>query len=189
MDTRDQALTKLTRLHDESHPTPHRPASLRRNYSLLVGSNMELAMEKGWWWRRPKIPLSGAPNGLQIWPPDEEQEVAAASYRKTRWNFLSHFFSPKIGIYSAGIRVSGAMRWAKPTRARPGGLPRPGGCCSPWASSSLDFGSNNSHIFWNNSPKSFVPFWELLFLHKNNTMVVVLKTTLVRVSFIQIMQI
>ena len=23
-------------------------------------------------------PLSGAPNGLQIWPPDEEQEVAAA---------------------------------------------------------------------------------------------------------------
>ena len=25
MDTRDQTLTKLTRLHDESHPTPHRP--------------------------------------------------------------------------------------------------------------------------------------------------------------------
>ena len=23
-------------------------------------------------------PLSGAPNGLQIWPPDEEQEVTAA---------------------------------------------------------------------------------------------------------------
>ena len=29
-------------------------------------------------------PLSGAPNGLQISPPDEEQEVAAAPYRKTR---------------------------------------------------------------------------------------------------------
>ena len=29
-------------------------------------------------------PLSGAPNGLQIWPPDEEQEVAVASYRETQ---------------------------------------------------------------------------------------------------------
>ena len=66
MDTRDQALTKLTRLHDESHPTPHRPASLWRNYSLPVGSIMELAMEKGWWWWRSKIPLSEVPNGLQI---------------------------------------------------------------------------------------------------------------------------
>ena len=26
-------------------------------------------------------PLSGAPNGLQIWPPDEEQEVAVAPYQ------------------------------------------------------------------------------------------------------------
>jgi hypothetical protein len=39
------------------------------------------------------------------------------------------------------------------------------------------------------SPKSFVQFQELLFLHKNNTMVVLLKTASVRVSFIQIMQI
>ena len=129
MDTRDQALTKLTRLHDESHPTPHRPASLWRNYSLPVGSIMELAMEKGWWWRRLKIPLSGAPNGLQIWPPEEEQEVAVDLYRKTWWNFLSDFFPPKIGFYSVGIRVSGATRWAQPTRARLGGLVRPGVSC------------------------------------------------------------
>ena len=99
------------------------------------------------------------------------------------------FFSVRIGIYSGGIRVSGATRWAQPTRVRPGGLARPGGCWPPWPPSSVDFGSNNSHIFWNNSPKSFVPFRELLFLHKNNTMVVLLKTTLVRVSSIQIMQI
>ena len=84
MDTRDQALTKLTRLHDESHPTPHRPASLQRKYSLPVGSIMELAMEKGWRRRRSKTPLSGAPNGLQIWPPDEEQETAAAPSREMR---------------------------------------------------------------------------------------------------------
>ena len=43
-------------------------------------------------------PLSGAPNGLQIWTPDEEQEVAEAPYRKTRWNFLSDFFSPEMWI-------------------------------------------------------------------------------------------
>ena len=30
-----------------------------------------------------KTPLSGALNGLQIWPPDEEQEVVAAPYRET----------------------------------------------------------------------------------------------------------
>jgi len=30
------------------------------------------------------IPLFGAPNGLQIWSPDEEQGVMAAPYRKTR---------------------------------------------------------------------------------------------------------
>ena len=30
---------------------------------------------------RTKIPLFGAPNGLQIWPPDEEQEVTVAASR------------------------------------------------------------------------------------------------------------
>ena len=32
----------------------------------------------------PPPPLSGAPNGLQIWPPDEVDEVAAAPYHKTQ---------------------------------------------------------------------------------------------------------
>ena len=31
-----------------------------------------------------KIPLFGAPNRLQNWPPDEEQETAAAPSRGTR---------------------------------------------------------------------------------------------------------
>ena len=31
-----------------------------------------------------RIPLSGALNGLQICPPEEEQGLAAALYRKTR---------------------------------------------------------------------------------------------------------
>ena len=29
-------------------------------------------------------PLSGAPNGLQIWPPNEEQEVTVAPSRGSR---------------------------------------------------------------------------------------------------------
>jgi hypothetical protein len=46
-------------------------------------------------------------------------------------------------------------------------------------------------FYWinKNSSESFRTFWELLFLYKNNTMAILLKTTLVRVSFIQIMQI
>ena len=39
------------------------------------------------------------------------------------------------------------------------------------------------------SPWTFKSFGELLFLHKNNTMAILLKTALVRVSSIQIMQI
>ena len=116
MDTRDQALTKLTRLHDESHPTPHRPASLWRNYSLPVGSIMELAMQKDWWWRRSKIPLSGAPNGLQIWPPDEERRWRRLCLVE-RDNSFSLIFFGKIGFYSVGLRVCGATRWGQPTWA------------------------------------------------------------------------
>ena len=103
LSTCDQALTKLTRLHDESHPTPHRPASIRRKYLLPVGSIMELETYQG---------------------------------------------------------------------------PSP-----------MDLGSRNSLLLYKKSSQSFVPFRELLFLHKHHTMVVLLKTTSVRVSFIQIMQI
>ena len=45
------------------------------------------------------------------------------------------------------------------------------------------------YIFQNKSPKIPVRFRALLFLHKNNTMAILLKTALVRVSFTQIMQI
>ena len=95
MDTRDQTLTKLTWLHGKSHPTHHRPASLRWNYSRTAVSIMKLVMEDGWWWWRRWIPLSGAPDGLQISPPERDQGLAAAPCRKTRWNFLSDFFLPE----------------------------------------------------------------------------------------------
>ena len=92
MDTRDQSPSKLTRLHDRSHPTHHRPASLRIDYSRTTKSFMELEREEGWWWRWRRFPLSGAQNGLQICPPDEEQEVAAPPYRKHDEIFYLDFF-------------------------------------------------------------------------------------------------
>ena len=93
------------------------------------------------------------------------------------WIAIIHsplFFSTKIGIYSVRVDVCGATRWVQPTWARPSGL------CPPRGPSPVGLGSINSYILYNHSPQSFVPFRELLFLHKNNTMVVLLKTTSVR---------
>ena len=66
---------------------------------------------------------------------------------------------------------------------------RPGGLCPPRCPPPVVLGSRNCLYLYKNSSQSFVPIRELLFLHKNNTMVVLLKTASVRVSFIQIMQI
>ena len=53
----------------------------------------------------------------------------------------------------------------------------------------VDSSSSIFYIFQNNSPLIFRSFRELLFLHKNNTMAILLKTRSVRVSSIQIMQV
>ena len=99
------------------------------------------------------------------------------------------FFSWGRWIYSVGIRVGGALWAPQATRVRPRVGLRPGGFWPTRGSPFLDLGSSIFYIFQNKSPKSFVPFRELLFLHKNNTMVVLLKTASVRVSSIQSMQI
>jgi hypothetical protein len=69
------------------------------------------------------------------------------------------------------------------------GLARPGASWAPGGPPLVGLGSSIFYLFNKKSPKSFVQFQELLFLQKNNTMVVLLKTALVRVSSIQIMQI
>ena len=84
-------------------------------------SIIKLVMKDGWWWRRRRFPLSGAQIRLQICPPEEEQEVAAAPYRKTWWTLLFDFFSPWMRIYSSGIEVGGATGGPQATRARPRG--------------------------------------------------------------------
>jgi hypothetical protein len=107
------------------------------------------------------------------------------------WNMMQLqplFFLQKIGFYRVRDSVSGATRWAQLTWARQEGT-RPSGLCSPRDPPPVVLGSSIFLLFHKKSPKSFVPFRELLFLHKNNTMVVLLKTASVRVSFIQIMQI
>ena len=98
MDTRDQNLTKLTRLRGKSHPTHHRPASLRWNYSRMAVSIMNLVVEDGWWWRRRQIPLSRAPN----------HQPLPREFRAWRWfrivkrdeSFSLIFFSPNVNIWS-----------------------------------------------------------------------------------------
>ena len=59
------------------------------------------------------------------------------------------------------------------------------GCGPP----DVDFCSSIFNIFQKDVPWSFRSFRELLFLHKNNIMAILLKTTSVRVSSIQIMQV
>ena len=65
-----------------------------------------------------------------------------------------------------------------------------GGCPPPswWPrdSPSVDFCSSIFYIFQKYSPLIFSAFRELLFLHKNNTTVILLKTASVRVSSNQI---
>jgi len=115
--------------------------------------------------------------------------VTAWLHRVDRDNSFSLIFSRKIGFYSVGFRVCGATKRGQPTWARQERGARPGGLCPPRCPSPVDLGSTNSYLLYKKSSQSFVPFRELLFLHKNSTMVVLLKTASVRVSFIQIMQI
>ena len=98
------------------------------------------------------------------------------------YTLLPGFFSPNVNIWSWSW---GRWRSRGPTRqgARPPPLWIAGG--SPF----VDSFANIFYLFQKYSPWSFRSFRELLFLHKSNTMAILLKTTSVRVSSIQIMQI
>ena len=92
------------------------------------------------------------------------------------------FFSPRTRIYGVGVEVGGA----------PGGPRGRGRAPASWIGCGppdVDFSSSIFNIFQIDVPWSFRSFRELLFLHKNNTMAILLKTASVRVSSIQIMQV
>ena len=93
---------------------------------------------------------------------------------------FSLIFSPKIGFYSVGFRVCGATRRGGHALVS---------CAHPGAPPLVCLGSRNSYYWYKKSSQSFIPIRELLFLHKNNTMVVLLKIASARDSSIQIMQI
>ena len=99
------------------------------------------------------------------------------------------FFSPRTWIYRVGVEVGGASGGPRGRGLAPGGWARTPpswkGCGAP----SVDSFASIFYIFQKYSPWSFRSFRELLFLHKNNTMAILLKTTSVRVSSIQIMQV
>ena len=78
-----------------------------------------------------------------------------------------------MGATHLGAPGGGAPWWVVPTQVPP----------------PVVLGSKNSLLLYKKSSQSFIPIRELLFLYKNNIMVVLLKTSSVWVSFIQIMQI
>ena len=73
--------------------------------------------------------------------------------------------------------------------ARPGDRARPPPSWTGGGPLDVDLPSSIYYIFQNNSPLIFRSFRQLLFLHINNTMAILLKNASVRVSSIQIMQV
>ena len=94
------------------------------------------------------------------------------------WVFIEGF-----GVENKSGGPTGCPRG---TGARPRGWARPPPSWAPRDSSPITFSSSIIYIFQKKSPLIFSAFRELLFLYKNNTTVVLLKTASVRVSSNQI---
>ena len=154
----------------------------QRAYEGITHSRWEASWN--WRWRR-------VGDDEERRPPSPEPQTDSRSglpMKNRRWrrlrlvdrhNSFSLIFSGKIGFYSVGFRVCGATRWGQRTWAcQYGGA-------HWWVLPTqvpplVGLGSKSPLLFHKNSLQSFVPFQELLFLHKNNTMVVLLKTAPVR---------
>ena len=92
------------------------------------------------------------------------------------------FFSPRTRIYGVGVEVGEASGGPRGRGRAPTLVDR---WWAPWPSSFAGI----FYIFQKVAPWSFRSFRERLFLHINNTIVILLKTASVRVSSIQIMQV
>jgi len=167
MDTRDQTLTVQQAYNGITHA--------RRWASW------------NWWWRK-----IDDDDGDGFPSPEPRTDSRSALPREIRaWRRLrivkrdesfSVIFSPQTWIYGVGVEVSGAPGGPRGRGAPPTLVDR------VWASWPWYFASI-FYLFQKYSPWSFRSFRELLFLHKNNTMAILLKTASVRVRCIQIMQV
>ena len=127
-------------------------------------------------------------------PQTDSRSALPREIRAWRWlrivkrdDFFSLiFFSPKHNIWSWSQRGNRGPRGRGRTL---GGRRAPPPMWTGGGPPDVDLSSGIFYIFQNNSPLIFRSFRELLFLHKNNTMAILLKTASVRVSFIQIMQV
>ena len=66
------------------------------------------------------VSLSGAQDGLQICPRDEEQEVAAPPYRKRDENFSFYFFWDERQLIELELGAAGACGPHKPAHRHQG---------------------------------------------------------------------
>ena len=99
------------------------------------------------------------------------------------------FFSPRTWIYRVGVDVGGASGGPRDRGACPRGVGVPPPSWTVCGPPGVDSFANIFYKLQKHSSWSFRSFRELLFLHKNNTMAILLKTASVRVSSIQIMQV
>ena len=141
-----------------------------------------------WWWR-----IVDDDDGDGFPSPEPQTDSRSALPRKNKaWrglrivkrdeSFSLIFFSPNVNIWSWGWG-----RWSLRGPRRQGGAP----CTLMDRVRAPDADSFASIFIYskNYSLLIFRSFQELLFLHKNNTMAILLKTSSVRVSSIQIMQV
>ena len=98
------------------------------------------------------------------------------------------FFSPRKQLYGVGVEVGGAPGGPR-GRGRAQGVGAPPPSWIGYGPPGLDSFSSIFYIFQKVPPRIFRTLRELLFLHINNTMVILLKTASVRGSSNQIMQV
>ena len=92
-------------------------------------------------------------------------------------------------MYRVGVEVGGAPGGPRGWGARPRGAGAPPPSWTGGGPPGLHLLQGFFYYFWIDVPWSFRSFRELLFLDINNTITILLKTTSVRVSSIQIMQV
>ena len=146
-----------------------------------------------WWWR-----MVDDDDGDESPSPEPRTDSRSALPREIRaWRRLhivkrdesfSLIFSPRMWIYRVGVEVGGAPGGPRDRGPRLGGRRAPTLMDRVWGPG-LDSFAIFLYIFQKYSQLIFRSFRELLFLHKNNTMAILLKTASVRVSSIQIMQV